>query len=91
MTLKASARSFLERAKTFLTDIFSKSDTASFWMPFLSGYYAYMGIAMTILTGSPVLFVTLALPAIVGIVCIIVEACTKPKWELQDADCSFAE
>jgi hypothetical protein len=88
MTLKSLASSFVQRAKTFLSDIFVGSSSASFFAPFLSGYYAYLGIAITIMTGNPIVFVTFALPAVIGLVFVFVDAYNLTKQELAHEFCT---
>jgi hypothetical protein len=75
MSLKESAKSFLVRAKNFLVELFKDSTGSSFTAAFLSIYFMYFGVALTVITGNAVVFATIALPAIVGFACLIVEAC----------------
>ena len=75
MKTKALAKNFLERARKFLIELFSNSSSSSFFLPFLSGYYVYVGIALTIATNNALVFVVLALPAILGLVTILIDSC----------------
>jgi hypothetical protein len=75
MSVKDLAKSFLVRAKDFLIELFSHSSGSGFTAAFLSSYYLYLGIALTVITGNFVVFATIALPALLGFICIVVETC----------------
>ena len=55
-------------------EFFSHTSTTSFMSVFVGSYYAYLGIAVSIMTGTPAVFVVWALPAIALLVMTLMEA-----------------
>ena len=69
-------RNLAERIFNRTKDIVSDSTGSSLCGTFLSGYYTYLGIMATIITGNPVVFMVWAFPAVASLIIILTESYT---------------